>query len=72
MDEPHCIDCKFFVDNGVAHCTNPRVGRAVELLMGKHPVHEMQLHFIRFSEYFCGIDARWFESKRDDDDDDED
>lgn len=67
MGEKHCIDCRFFVDNGVAHCTNSRVGEAVELLMGKHPVHEMQLHFIRFNDHFCGFDADWFEPIGDDD-----
>lgn len=70
----HCTDCRFFIDNGVAHCTSPRVARAVELLMGERPapVHEMQLHFIRFTNAFCGIDGDWFERKdilRDRDDD---
>ena len=58
-----CDDCRFFVDNGVAHCTAPQVARAVEALMGEAPVHEMQVHFIRFTHEFCGLDARWFEPK---------
>lgn len=62
-----CRDCRFFVDNGVAHCTAPQVKRAVELLMGSAPVHEMQIHFIRFTQGFCGLDADWFEEKEDED-----
>lgn len=61
----YCTDCAYFVDNGVAHCNHPKVGKAVELLMGQRPVHEMQLHFIRFTDEFCGIPARWFEEKVD-------
>ena len=65
MPEPYCEDCKFYVNNGVAHCTNHRVHRAVETIMGKRPkpVNEMQIHFIRFTNEFCGLDARWFEPK---------
>ena len=58
-----CDDCRFYVNNGVAHCTNERVSRAVKLIMGDAPVHEMQIHFIRFTDEFCGLDARWFEPK---------
>jgi hypothetical protein len=67
MTVPFCDDCKFYLNNGVAHCNNPRVSRAVEILMGDSdgdpPVHEMQLHFIRFTDEFCGIGGRWFERK---------
>ena len=62
-----CKDCRFFVDNGVAHCSAPQVAGAVKLLMGKAPVHEMQLHFIRFTEGFCGLEGKWFEDKDDED-----
>lgn len=65
--ERYCTDCRFFVDNGVAHCNSPRVEKAVRLLMGRAPVHEMQLHFIRFTEGFCGLEADWFEPIGDDD-----
>ena len=58
-----CKDCRYFVDNGVAHCNAPQVAEAVEALMGKAPVHEMQIHFIRFTDCFCGLDAKWFEPK---------
>jgi hypothetical protein len=61
-----CKDCRYLVDNGVAHCTSPNVAVAVELLMGKAPVSEMQVHFIRFSDDFCGINAKWFREKYDD------
>jgi hypothetical protein len=60
---PFCDDCRFSVNNGVAHCKNPRVSSAVRILTGQAPVAEMQLHFIRFTEAFCGIDGRWFEPK---------
>jgi hypothetical protein len=58
-----CTDCRYFVDNGVAHCNAPQVAGAVRMLMGDAPVHEMQVHFIRFTNAFCGIDAVWFEEK---------
>jgi hypothetical protein len=71
MSLPSCDDCKFYLNNGVAHCVNPRVSRAVGLIMGDEdghpPVGEMQIHFIRFTDAFCGIDARWFERKERDD-----
>jgi hypothetical protein len=70
MSLPSCDDCKFYLNNGVAHCVNPRVHRAVTLIVGEEAdreagadVHEMQIHFIRFTDAFCGIDARWFERK---------
>ena len=65
-----CRDCRFYVNNGVAHCNSPRVALPVELLVGAAPVHEMQIHFIRFTEAFCGIDARWFERRERDRDED--
>jgi hypothetical protein len=55
------------VNNGVAHCTNPRVGEAVKFITGDASPQEMQIHFIRFTKDFCGLDARWFEPKHDDD-----
>jgi hypothetical protein len=58
-----CDDCKFYVNNGVAHCSNPKVRRAVEIIVGSAPVHEMQVHFIRFTDEFCGLPGRWFEDK---------
>lgn len=65
-----CVDCKFYLNNGVAHCVNPKVARAVDIIMDKHDaVHEMQIHFIRFTEDFCGIEGRWFEDKEDDGED---
>jgi hypothetical protein len=62
---PRCIDCRFYLNNGVAHCTAPRVERAVEVIMGEklEGVHEMQIHFIRFTREFCGLDGDWFEPK---------
>jgi hypothetical protein len=62
-DDPHCTDCKFYLNNGVAHCTNPRVKGAVQLIIEDADVAEMQIHFIRFTNHFCGIDGRWFERK---------
>ena len=61
----HCDDCRFYVNNGVAHCNNPKVGEAVKIIMGSAPVHEMQVHFIRFTSDFCGLDGRWYEDKDD-------
>jgi hypothetical protein len=62
-DVPHCVDCRYYLNNGVAHCVNPRVEEAVEILVDKEGVHEMQLHFIRFTKEFCSIDGDWFEPK---------
>lgn len=66
---PSCRECRYYVNNGVAHCNAPRVARAVEILVGSAPVHEMQIHFIRFTPEFCGLDAKWFEPLFDRDDD---
>jgi hypothetical protein len=67
---PECIDCRYYLNNGVAHCVNPKVARAVRLIVGDlaereagMPVHEMQIHFIRFTREFCGVDGDWFEPK---------
>jgi hypothetical protein len=63
MAGPFCIDCSYYVNNGVAHCNNPKVARAVEIIVGTAPVHEMQIHFIRFTDDFCGIKGRWYEER---------
>ncbi|HEX3523952.1 MAG TPA: hypothetical protein VHT52_17930 [Stellaceae bacterium] len=65
MPRPYCTDCRYYVNNGVAHCNNPKVARAVETIMGNAPVAEMQIHFIRFTAGFCGLDADWFEERYD-------
>jgi hypothetical protein len=51
------------VNNGVAHCSNPRVGGAVQFITGDPKPAEMQIHFIRFTKEFCGLDGDWYEPK---------